>query len=249
MPDNSFRQTQMAFAAHIRNPALNPKPEDIEDRRMAIYRDLFYNNIENFIANSFPVLRSMVADQQWHDMVRDFVHRHKSSSPYFLEISQEFLGYLQHEREMQGWEPPFMLELAHYEWVELALDVSVEQFPRDITEKGDLLSDRPVVSPLCWSLSYNYPVHTASAAHYPGAQPTWLLVYRNRQDEVGFLEVNAVTQRLLQLLEQGEMTGESVILELGRELGRDDPASLVDFGLSLLEKLHRVDIICGFYPD
>ncbi|HKX55116.1 MAG TPA: putative DNA-binding domain-containing protein, partial [Xanthomonadales bacterium] len=37
----------MAFAAHIRNPAVAPAPADVEDRRMQIYRDLFFNNICN----------------------------------------------------------------------------------------------------------------------------------------------------------------------------------------------------------
>ncbi|MCW9031410.1 MAG: DNA-binding domain-containing protein, partial [Gammaproteobacteria bacterium] len=49
---------QYEFAAHIRNPALNQKPADIEARRMKIYNELFYNNIEDFIANTYPVLKS-----------------------------------------------------------------------------------------------------------------------------------------------------------------------------------------------
>ncbi|RKZ79734.1 MAG: DUF2063 domain-containing protein, partial [Gammaproteobacteria bacterium] len=47
----SFIDTQYQFAGHIRDPEHNPAPADIEQRRMAIYRELFYNNIEGFIAN------------------------------------------------------------------------------------------------------------------------------------------------------------------------------------------------------
>ena len=53
-----FAALQYAFAGHIRDPEHMPVPDGVEPRRMAVYRDLFYNNVENFIANSFPVLRA-----------------------------------------------------------------------------------------------------------------------------------------------------------------------------------------------
>ena len=49
----SFIDSQNEFMAHIREPEHNPKPNDIEDRRMAIYRDLFFNNIAGFISSVF----------------------------------------------------------------------------------------------------------------------------------------------------------------------------------------------------
>ncbi|MCG8537759.1 MAG: DNA-binding domain-containing protein, partial [Pseudomonadales bacterium] len=69
---NSLNDMQMAFAAHLRDPANQPAPEGIENRRMQIYRDLFYNNVEGFVSGAFPVLRSLTSDEKWHRMVRDF---------------------------------------------------------------------------------------------------------------------------------------------------------------------------------
>lgn len=100
MPDNippAFFKTQFDFAAHLRDPEVNRAPSGIEDRRMKIYRELIYNNIESFISSGFPILRSITKDDKWHSMVRDFVSHHNSSTPYFLEISQEFLQFLQEE--------------------------------------------------------------------------------------------------------------------------------------------------------
>lgn len=37
----SFIDVQNEFMAHIREPNKQPCPTDVEDRRMAIYRDLF----------------------------------------------------------------------------------------------------------------------------------------------------------------------------------------------------------------
>ena len=72
VPD-ALARTQESFAAHLRNPAKHPAPADVEDRRMAIYRRLFYRNIHNFISNNFPVLRSLHADSDWDALVREFL--------------------------------------------------------------------------------------------------------------------------------------------------------------------------------
>ena len=96
---DKFSDIQRAFAAHIREPNLHPAPTDIEDRRMKIYRELFYKNIEGFVSSAFPVLRKLYNDTHWHQMVRDFIHRHQSKTPYFFEISEEFLAYLERVSE------------------------------------------------------------------------------------------------------------------------------------------------------
>ena len=257
-----FQQVQHDFAAHLRAPQEVPAPAGIESRRMGIYRDLIYNNIESFIASGFPVLRSVFADEPWHRMVRDFVHHHASKSPYFLEISQEFLQYLQNQRADcadSANDPAFLLELAHYEWVELALDVSDEAFPAGLVLEGDLeavLDMAPVVSPLAWSLSYQFPVHRIGPTYQPvdpPQMPTFLVVYRNRADTVAFLEANAVTARLLELAhgEGGEeqegqsATGRQLLRQLAQELQHPEPGQLEEFGAELLLKLLKLQILAG----
>ena len=41
----SFIDTQLEFANYIRDPENNPAPDNIEQRRMTIYQERFYNNI------------------------------------------------------------------------------------------------------------------------------------------------------------------------------------------------------------
>ena len=244
----AFQRVQIAFAAHLRAPQQNAAPSAIEDRRLGIYRDLIYNNIESFIAGGFPVLRSLYSDTDWHDMVRDFVHHHASQSPYFLQISEEFLDYLQSEHQPRACDPAFLLELAHYEWVELALDVSDAEFPRNVTPDGNVLEGVPVVSPLVWSLSYSFPVHQVGVAfqpRQPPKTPTFLVVYRDRSDKVGFMETNAVTARLLQLAQAETLTGRELLEALAEEMQHPEPATLIDFGRDLLERLRALDIIAG----
>ncbi|MDH5371130.1 MAG: putative DNA-binding domain-containing protein, partial [Gammaproteobacteria bacterium] len=119
----SFKKTQYEFAAHIRDPKSNPKPADVESRRMKIYTELFYNNVEDFISNTYPVLKSITSENDWNEMMRDYFSNHLSHTPLFPEMPREFLKYLENERNNEN-DPDFMLELAHYEWIELALMTS-----------------------------------------------------------------------------------------------------------------------------
>ena len=63
MPSH-FIEVQQQFMAHIRDPAHNAKPADVEERRMAIYRDLFFNNVDGFVSSAFPVLKSLYKDAE-----------------------------------------------------------------------------------------------------------------------------------------------------------------------------------------
>ena len=254
MNQPAFKKHQYDFTAHIRNPDANPRPDGIEDRRMAIYRELLYNNVEGFIASGFPVLRKIYSDENWHKMVRDFFANHQCQTPYFLEISQEFIDYLQNEREPQPEDPAGLVELAHYEWVELALHVSDETISMEnIDPNGDLLAQRPVFSPVAWPLAYQFPVHTMGPDNLPETapdQPTYMVVYRNRNDEVNFLEVNPVTARLIGLLQENEdYTGMDAIRHITREMNHPDPETMMQGGLAALQELQQYGIILGTQKD
>ncbi|EAR60846.1 DNA-binding domain-containing protein [Neptuniibacter caesariensis] len=245
-----FQEHQYAFAAHIRNPDKNAKPDGIEDRRMAIYRDLFFNNVEGFLAGNFPVLKRISSEAYWLGLAREFFEYHHCHTPYFLEIGQEFIQFVNEEREPQESDPAFLNELIHYEWVELALDSSQLELPLDdVKPNGDLLTEHPVQSPLAWSLSYQFPVHCIRPdflPEQPAEQPTFLIAYRNREDEVNFMEVNAVTARLLYLLsEDDELSGEAALLQIAEEMQHPEPSQVVAGGGQTLEHLRSKGIILG----
>jgi hypothetical protein len=250
MTTPAFKKHQYEFTAHIRDPEKNAMPDGIEDRRMNIYRELLYNNIEGFIANGFPVLREIYNDDNWHAMVRDFFANHESHSPYFLEISQEFIEYLQNERKPHDEDPAGLIELAHYEWVELALHVSDETINMEsINANGDLLSQCPVFSPVAWPLIYQFPVHTMGPDNLPEQapeQPTYLVVYRNRNDQVQFLELNPVSARLVSLLQENtSYTGLDAIEHIIKEMRHPNPDTVKQGGLAALQELQEYGIILG----
>lgn len=245
-----FMRVQYAFAAHLRDPLHNPPPPGIEARRMAVYRESFYNNIDGFLARSFPVLRHLTPDAAWRALVRDYFARHRAHTPLFHEIPNEFMDYLRHERGTHPGDPPFLLELAHYEWAELALSLLERDIDwSGVDREGDLLEGVPLRSPLAWSLSYAFPVHRIGPDYFPdapGAEPTHLIVYRDRRDEIGFLEINAATARLLELLDQNpHPTGRAALERIARELNHPAPDAVLRGGLDTLRELLRRDVVLG----
>lgn len=246
----SFMQTQIQFAQHIRDPQQQPKPVDVDDRRMAIYRDLLYNNIENFLSSGFPVIRTIYSEEHWHKLVRDFFIKHRCETPYFLEISQEFINYLQNDREPQDEDPAGLIELAHYEWVELALSTSDQEVRLgQINPNGDLLKSHPVVSPLAWTLVYQFPVHMMSRDFLPNLAPeqlTYLVIYRDRLDEIHFMEINAVTAHLLiQLNENSTTSGYEILEDIANQLNAANPKAVIRAGLTSMLELQAKGIILG----
>jgi hypothetical protein len=246
-----FKQAQYEFAAHIRNPELNPKPADVEQRRMNIYTELFFNNIEDFLSNTYPVLKAITPDEDWQAMMRDYFTRHESHTPLFPEMPREFLKYLETERDNKN-DFPFIKELAHYEWIELALltsDSDEDINWAQIDKEGDLLNNKPVMSPLAWPLTYQYPVHKISPDFLPdkpSEQPVYILVYRNAEDEVHFIELNPVTALLVQLIsEDNNLTTQQMLEVITEQLNHPDPAVVFHGGLQIIQDLKARNIILG----
>jgi len=249
MAESGFTQQQYAFAAHIRQPDLHPAPEGIEDRRMAIYRELFYNNVEGFLSNGFPVLHELMDDKSWHAMARDFFANHRCHSPLFMEIAREFLAYLEQERGEREDDFPFLYELAHYEWVELALSIAETEPVQVDDPEGDLLEGVPVLSSLAWPLCYQYPVHRISGdfqPEEPADQPVYLMVYRTTDDDVGFMELNTISARLFSLLQENRsLTGHQALEQIATELNHPKPDVVLEGGRQILQAWRQRDIVLG----
>ncbi|HKY90287.1 MAG TPA: putative DNA-binding domain-containing protein [Nevskiaceae bacterium] len=237
---SSFQDLQARLGAHLRDPAAHGVPDGCDPRGVAIYRDLVFRNVESAVASAFPVLRRLTPDAAWHARVRDFFARHACAAPQYNRIAEEFVHFLEDERGVHADDPPFLAELAHYEWVELALGILDRDVPAARAIAGDVLDAPLRVSPLAWTLSYAWPVHRIGPDFQPTdppAAPTYLVVWRDAHDEVRFMEVNAVTARLMQLAEERDgATGRALIEQVAREIGQPS-AALEAEGRAMIARL------------
>ncbi|MFK7974831.1 MAG: DUF2063 domain-containing protein [Halioglobus sp.] len=244
--------SQMAMARFLRDPEGEPAPEGIEARRLKIYQDLIYNNIEGFISSGFPVLRSLYSEADWHELVRLFIDQHRCKTPYFLEISQEFLQFLESVHQPRPCDPPFINELAHYEWVELGLDIAEEELPEKVSlaqggpsSTEEVLKLVPRLSPLAWLLSYTFPVHMIGPSFRPeiAEEPTFLVVYRNWDDAIKFVVINPAVARLLEMIQNNEgATVRELLTALAGEMNAAvDP--ILEFGAGQIAEFLENSIV------
>jgi len=250
-PDLSQTQAlQYRFTAHLRDPARAPIPLGIEDRRMGVYRELVYANMESFISSNFPVIRTLYDDAQWESLAREFLREHRCHTPLFPEFGREFLRWLETRQEQGRGDPPWLLELAHYEWAELALsldEANIDALAHD--PDGDPLHAIPVMSPLACVLAYRFPVHRISPDFRPAeapAEPTLLLLVRGRDDAVRFHEINALSALLVERLQQNTQASGSECLDaLLTDYDAKTAANLRAAGAAMLHELKEREAILG----
>lgn len=245
--DRDFRAIQQQFTAAIRNPEA-PLPDGVDARRMRIYQELLFNNVAGFIDSAFPVTLAILGEAEAEALKRRFFRQHRCHTPYFLQIAEECFAYVEANEPALLLRWPFLIELMHYEWVELAASVAEGERPTPVRPDGDLLAGIPCLSPFFWPLAYQWPVHRLSADWHPlevPAEPTYLLVYRDANEEVCFMAINVLTALLLETLQQAPaFTGRQLLAQVAAMSGQSLEA-LLPAGRELLDDLRVRGVLLG----
>ncbi|NJD05050.1 MAG: DUF2063 domain-containing protein [Methylococcaceae bacterium] len=255
----AFQAYQYQFTRYLRNPGNCRLPPGVSAKHIGIYAELFRNKIEDSLLSCFPITRELLGKRHWSRLIRRFIAQHRCESQLYRQIPDEFIAFLQNERS-NATDPPFLMELAHYEWMELVLSVGNEAVPEaGIQIDGDWPDGQVVFAPALQLLRYAFPVHRISA-ELSGWQKwkswrrqplndlteqTFLLGFRNRFDDVRFLEINPATARLIELLADQHLSGRQALMRLSRELGAADPQAIATFGIDVLNRLKNQDAILG----
>lgn len=246
-----FQRYQLAFTQHLRQPKTAPKPTNMNAKGMAVYTEIVFNNIFDSVSACFPVAKKVLGLRVWKKLVREFFTHHQAQTPIFREIPQEFLSYLEIRLKTNSVDgtnlPAFLNQLAHYEWIELALSMSnLDVGASTIELDGDLLNGKPQLNVASELLQYDYPVHRISQKFKPTNQESaYLLVFRDIANKVQFIELNAVTFRLLQLIKDESLTGKQALTALSGEINHPDLQAIIEFGTDTLRELKLQGAIIG----
>lgn len=239
-----FQQYQCAFTAHIRDPKAHAKPVKVPDARMAVYREIVFNNVFSTISACFPVCQTMLGKRRWKALCRAFFAQHASTSPLFRDIPKAFLAFIQTQTLINS----ALLQLAHYEWAELAVSTMESTTPA-VSQTPNLGNERIVFTETHMLLTYDYAVHTLSkSTRNIVPTPTFILMFRNRAFEVKFIVLNALTFTLLQQLQTQPLTAQQALLAMAEAISHPAPDSMVAFGLASLDDLMRQEAIIGTSP-
>lgn len=241
---SELAKIQMAFASDLRSggeKAFSDAPG------MSIYRELFFNNICGFIDGAFPVCAEIVGGEHWTRLSREFFQTHQCETPLFLKISEEFLDFLAKRPELYL-NHPYLYELAHYEWLELAVDVmECSETNTNYDEKADVIDGIPVINPALMTACYQYPVHRLSAESTDiDKEFSGFIVFRDLGDTVRFVACNPMTLAILECLQSdSSITGRDAILMVLSKMGMADSAVALDGGVAILNSWHAQGILLG----
>ena len=236
-----FQHYQMTFTAHIRDPKANKKPAKVKDARMAVYREIVFNNLFSSVSACFPICQTLIGKRAWQTLVRQFFSQYQANSPIFREIPQQFLQFLKTKKDF----PNYFEQLAHYEWVELAVNTMPSEHTK-LSIQFDLLDEKPVLAAANMLLEYDYAVHKITKKYSSVvAEKTYLLVFRNLENQVKFIALNPSTFQLLDLIINNPITGRQALMWLAEALNYTNIDAMMQFGAEILADLHKQQGIIG----
>lgn len=246
----SFQHQQRQFLQYLRQPQATQPPAGFAAERLAVYADLLYHKFDESVSACFPVLKRILPQAQWRALLLDFIADHTCLTPYYRQIPDEFLHYLQFERACAGdW--PFLAELAHFEWIELHLAIiEAEPVAFKALEPAQLLAGVPVFPPVLQLLHYCWPVQMLGPDFLPTAPPdgpTHILAFRDMDDAVQFINLNPMTAQLVSLLMNG-LSGRHALYRLGAGLDDASLKSFLQFGLETIAELQQRGAIINVRP-
>jgi uncharacterized protein len=233
-----FQELQYRFSAHLRDPEHCPPPGGVEDRRLQVYRELIFNNALGFMRKGFPVIRRTLGDEELVRLTRAWLVEYRARTPLFPRMPGEFVDWIATGPAAVTALPPWLPELAHYEWVELEL--SLADATLDVAVPAGSLG----VSPLACVLEYDWPVHRIGPEFLPDTPAaTRLLVHRDDEGHIHFHETTEMTHALLQLLAaEGPLPATQLLERLGVD------AALADAATALLDDLAARGIVLWTVP-
>ncbi len=247
-PTPEFQQQQRQFLNYLRQPQTARLPVGFAPERLAVYVDLLYNKFDESLTACFPIIHSLLSKQAWRALLLDFIAEHRCLTPYYRQIPDEFVRYLQHERR-QPHDWPFLADLAHFEWVELQLSIAEsEPVTRKTLPAADLLDHVPVLAPVMQLLHYRWPVQDIGPNCLPSRPPETvkpILGYRDSHDQVRFVSLSPASAQLILLLNDG-LTGQQALQAMNGSACPD--TQFLEFGRRMLIDLHEQDVIVDIQP-
>jgi hypothetical protein len=253
----TFTDYQAAFGARIRDPKLAARPPGAPAKRMRVYEELLFNNLEGFLLSCYPITRKLLGKRLWRQTVRRFFAKHHSHSPLFRDIPKAFLDWMQASGASQFPALPFLPEFMHYEWLELSVSITPEEGdPAAIDAQGDLLRGRPALHPTARLACYAYPVHQIGPRFKPAAADgqTWCyLLFREEdaagQDEVRFILLNPLSAQLLRLLRDQQPSGNEALAHLAGQFAPAQHPAFIQYGGELLSDLRAQGALLGTWRN
>lgn len=215
--------------------------------RAELYRGFVHDNFDDILKRTFPVIHSLTQETHWETWRQQFIQHYFCQNPLCNSIPEEFLQFLKHQSIPENL--PFLHELAHYEWIELGLDLETQPEDNPALDATKNFNDGiPVISPQAILLHYQYPVRKICKEYLPSVpDPIFLIAYRNKEQRITFMDLNPAGAKLFYLLEQqSHLTGPAAAQQIAVEIKHPKPEVVLAGAQALLQQFYELGIVLGY---
>lgn len=172
------------------------------------YRDLARNALEDPLPDCFPITHALLEGaEQWEACIDAFFDSRSVQSPYYRDVNPTFVAWLANS----GWGQerwPFLLQLAHFEYIEVEILRWPDDPPLDELQATPTLDSRVVFAGATRNLAYAHRVHEATKENpEPGTGEAFLLGYRDLEGDFIYSELSAHASAFLARCLEGESIG------------------------------------------
>jgi hypothetical protein len=226
-------QMEADLAAFLRARGVSGEDLDVlvstGAERLLVYRALVHNRLRNATRDFIPRAIARLGRRRFQADFELFVDEHAAVSYYLRDVPEEFVAWVSPRWAADDSVPNYLADLARHELLQLTV--------RNAPGGGEAPTDAPVAldRPLRFDgsarlMAYDHAVHRlpskTSDRTVPTAEPTRLLVYRDPDHKVRYLELSAFAAAALVHLIDGRQPVAAALQAGASDLGRalDDDA-------------------------
>lgn len=225
-------------------------PRGVDPNRVSVYRRLIFSNISETLRRAYPIAAHLLEGERWDFLVESFFSEHKIASPYLWQMPKEFWHFVDEGGFSEEWDLPYLDDLLHFEWLEIAVHMMADGESPPYTDKGDPMRDRLIVNPDHSIDPFRYPVFKGSSEEW-AARPGnyFLLTYREPIDcTVHYIELSPLCTIIFELLRNAPLSGSDIVEWLVVRQGQNREAMEQFCGIFLRELLVQ-KVVLGFMME
>jgi len=234
--------------------------------RLKLYEELLFAGIESTLSSLYPFCRRFFNSRDWHQLVEQYRRQYPSASYQLYKSAEAFPQFLS-EQEALMTEIPFLIDLSHYEWLEVVLlNAKDMALPNNLdtacpSQLTTLSAMRPYWNPISHLYHCRYPIPSILdlmrrqedlSPPYPfKKQSIDILLYRDMDTlSVRFFQLNELTSQLWQLCQTGKSYLEvfQLLQKNIAALHSIDFRVILEEGFKLLKQCHQEGILLGSLP-
>ncbi|MBB63861.1 MAG: hypothetical protein CMO81_02235 [Waddliaceae bacterium] len=238
--------TMSDFATYCRSGE-NIEKVPISEDKAELYRELSCNIVFEALNTAYPIAKRSLGHEQWDKLIRRFYAEAPSPSPHLWYMPKALIDYVEKHQIPEKVSAPYLLDLLHFEWLEIEVYMMPDQAVPLYTKIGDLLENGLVLNREHILSRFTYPVFRKKKDCLTEAANYFLITYRHPETlQVHYFEVPPVYVALVELLKQDNYTGKQVLEFLIEHYKVQSADSFMDSGYQFLKTLMKENLILGF---